>query len=222
MPVAATIYEGIETAHSPPKFPEVEDDEREVNSPLECQLLKDSNRLEYLNAVDVILWDEFTSCGREVFEAAYRALNGFEGNVVITVGDLRQIAPVVVNSCKEDVINHSSPLWRLLTKKTLSKNMRLLNLQRTIRPESTTEEQLVVQKQRELGDIILAIGNGAHLPSGIHYDYVRYPSTGTATVELPGCQRILDIQDVISFVFPSPFQPDRLFNRAILAGPDDD
>ena len=126
--LAATLYEGFETAHSLFKFPVVEDDEREVDSPVECNLLKCPNRLEYLREVDVILWDEFPSCDREVFEAAHRALNRFEGKVIITMGDMRQIAPVVVKGDKLDVIFHSipsSPLWEDFTIKKLTINMRL-------------------------------------------------------------------------------------------------
>ena len=89
--LAATIYEGFETAHSLFKFPVVEDDEREVDLPVECQLHKCPDCLEYLKAVDLILWDEFLSCDREVFEASHRALNDFNGKAVVTMGDMRQI-----------------------------------------------------------------------------------------------------------------------------------
>ena len=40
-------------------------------------------------AVDLILWDEFPSCDREVFEAAHRALNDLNWKVVVTMGDMR-------------------------------------------------------------------------------------------------------------------------------------
>ena len=71
--------------------------------------------MEYLQAVDLILWDEFPSCDREVFEVAYRALDRFTGKVRVTMGVMRQIALVVVNGDKVDVIYHeipSSPPWR--------------------------------------------------------------------------------------------------------------
>jgi len=76
--LAATLYDGFETAHSLFKFPVIEEDDREVDVPVECNLLRSPNRLEYLREVELILWDEFPSCDREVFEAAYRALNRFE------------------------------------------------------------------------------------------------------------------------------------------------
>ena len=144
--LAATIYEGFETAHSLFKFPVVEEDEREVDTAIECQLTNCPNRLEYLNSVNLILWDEFPSCDREVFEAAYRALRGFEGKVIVTMGDMRQIAPVVVNGNKQDVINHSipsSPLWQEVIVKKLSTNMRLLQMEHSI---NLTPENAIAYK----------------------------------------------------------------------------
>ena len=40
---AATLYDGFETAHSLFKFPVIEDDEREIDAPVECQLLSSPN-----------------------------------------------------------------------------------------------------------------------------------------------------------------------------------
>jgi len=223
--LAATIYDGFETAHSLFKFPVLEEDEREVDTPVECQLLKNSNRLQYLKEVDLILWDEFPSCDREVFEAAYRALDGFEHKVVVMMGDMRQIAPVVVNSEKQDVIDRSipsSPLWPQMYKKILSKNMRLLHMESLLTEQSGPEERLAVQLQREFGDMILSIGNGTHKPHVFQDGYISDPSRGATTVELPGCQRIMNVDEAISYVFPPPFQPETFCKRAILAGKNED
>jgi len=218
--LAATIYDGFETAHSLFKFPVIEEDEREIDAPVECQLLRSPNRLQYLKEVDLILWDEFPSCDREVFEAAYRALNGFEGKVIVTMGDLRQIAPVVVNGSKEDVINHSipsSPLWAKFGKYLLSRNMRLLNMQNLLNEQTSLEERLAIQQQQDFGDMILAIGNGTHMPTTLHEGYINDRTRGAVTVELSGCQRITKEEDAIDFVFPKPFQPEGMQKRAILA-----
>jgi hypothetical protein len=175
--------------------------------------------------VDLILWDEFPSCDREVFEAAYRALNSFEGKVIVTMGDLRQIAPVVLRGGKEDVINHSipsSPLWADFEKYILSRNMRLLNMQSLLANQTSTEEILAIQQQREFGAMLLAIGNGTHLPAPVLDGYINDPTRGAVTVELTGCQRITNVNNAISYVFPSPFQPEVLQNRAILAVTNED
>ena len=52
-------------------------------------------RTELLLETTLFMFDEFPSLDREVFEAAYMALSGFENKIVICMGDFRQIAPVV-------------------------------------------------------------------------------------------------------------------------------
>ena len=217
--LAATLYEGFETAHSLFKFPVIEDDEREVDTPIECNLINSPNRLEYLKNVDLILWDEFPSCDREVFEAAYRALNGFIDKVVVTMGDMRQIAPVVVNADKIDVINHSipsSPLWKEFIIKKLTKNMRLLELTNEITP--TEEQRIALNNQRLYGEMILAIGNGTQSSDVLKEGYVYDKTRGARTVELLHCQRIINKNDAITYAFPPPFDPEMFSKRAILAG----
>ena len=217
--LAATLYEGFETAHSLFKFPVIEDDERDVDTPIECNLLNTSNRLEFLQNVDLILWDEFPSCDREVFEAAYRALNGFQDKIVVTMGDMRQIAQVVVHGDKIDVINHSipsSPLWKEFTIKKFTKNMRLVQ---TLNNEASNEEQIIaLHNQRMYAEMILAIGNGKQSTELLEKGYVCDKSRGATTVELPNCRRILYKKEAIMYVFPAPFNPEMFSKRAILAG----
>jgi len=217
--LAATLYDGFETAQSLFKFPVIEDDEREVDVPVECNLLRSPNRLEYLQEVDLILWDEFPSCDREVFEAAYRALNNFHKKVVVTMGDMRQIAPVVVSGDKIDVINHSipsSPIWHQFYIKKLTANMRLLHTHQNSTSNANEQEELV--NQRKYGDMILAIGNGTHVPNTTYDGYVNDRHRGARTIELQGCTRITDRADAIEYVFPLPLSPDTITKKAILAG----
>jgi len=214
--LAATLYEGFETAHSLFKFPVVEEDEREVDVPVECQLSKSPNRMEYLKAVDVILWDEFPSCDREVFEAAYRALNKFNKKIVITMGDMRQIAPVVVNGDKVDVLNHSitsSPLWRNFSIKKLTKNMRLLHLQ-----TNNSSRMEYMENQRQYGEMLLDIGNGTKRAVNLESNDTSQKTTEGTTIELQGCLRIADKKEAINFVFTAPLNPDLVSKMAILAG----
>ena len=214
--LAATIYDGFETAHSLFKFPVIEEDDREVDAPTECQLEHHPNRYEFLKATHLILWDEFPSCDREVFEAAYKALNSFEGKVIVTMGDMRQIAPVVKTGEKEDIIQHSipsSPLWTSFHKRFLTRNMRLRSNQTEADPLSAAQE--------EYANMILAIGNGTHIPGKLQDGYVVDRARGAMTVELEGCRSIVDINDAISFAFPLPFDPAIFCKRAILTGTND-
>jgi len=113
------------------KFPIIEDGKREVDAPEECNLQHSRpNRLEHLKEVVLMLWDEFLSSDREVFEATQRALNKFQKKDAAGTGDMRQIAPVVIRGDKIDVINNSipsSPIWQQYYIKKLMANMRLLN-----------------------------------------------------------------------------------------------
>ena len=222
--LAATIYDGFETAHSLFKFPVVEEDEREVNVPTECQLDSNANRYEYLKATSLILWDEFPSCDREVFEAAYKALNGFAGKVIVTMGDMRQIAPVVKSGEKEDIIQHSipsSPLWAQFRKRFLTKNLRLRSNDFTD-AVSNVESNRLLQEQANYAKMILAIGDGTHVPPTMQEGYVNDKARGAMTVELQGCHHIAKDQDAISFAFPLPFDPVQFCKRAILTGTNDD
>jgi len=65
--------------------------------------------------------------------------------------------------------------------------------------------------------MILEIGNGTHMPDVIQEGYITDIQRGASTVELHGCNRIKDRKDAIGFVFPSPFNPNMLSKRAILA-----
>ena len=116
--LAATVYDNFNTANSLFKFPVVEDQDRDEDREIRCQLKRDSNRYELLKAANLIVWDEFPSNHKEVFEAAYRALDGFQNQVVISFGDFRQIALVVQNRSRLQIVNGSivsSSLWQNTT-----------------------------------------------------------------------------------------------------------
>ena len=66
--LAATLYENATTAHSLFKYP-VEDEHSKDSEQQTCYNLKDTQRLELLQNTHVIVWDEFVSNNRELFEA---------------------------------------------------------------------------------------------------------------------------------------------------------
>ena len=74
-----------------------------------------------------MVWDEFVSNDRELFEAVLRALTGLR-LVFVCIGDFRQILPVITNGNAMDTINaciSSSSTWRLFTRLRLQINIRL-------------------------------------------------------------------------------------------------
>jgi len=79
------------------------------------------------------------------------------------------------------------------------------------------EEAEEMRNQQMYADMILAVGNGTHLPSVMKEGYVIDTTRGAATVELRGCIKIRNREQAIKYVFPPPFDPVMLSKRAILA-----
>ena len=74
-----------------------------------------------------MVWDEFISNDRELFEAVFRALTGLR-LIFVCIGYFRQILPVITNGNAMDTINaciSSSPTWRLFTRLRLQISIRL-------------------------------------------------------------------------------------------------
>jgi len=126
--LAATNYEKFDTAHGLFKYPVIEDDDPETDEQC-CKLHEYPQRLELLQATQLIIWDEFPSNHRNIFESIYHQLYKFQDKVVLCIGDFRQIAPVISNGDRVDTVNASiktSYLWSKFTDLNLSVNMRLV------------------------------------------------------------------------------------------------
>ena len=133
--LAANNYgNDFSTAHLLFSFPVVEEWEREDNTgPTECTLLYKHQRHMLVQDASLIIWDEFPSNHREVFEASSRCLDEFKGKVILCMGDWKQILPVIKaystnQDLKSDIINAcicSSPVWSSFQQLELSVNMRL-------------------------------------------------------------------------------------------------
>jgi len=89
--LAATNYDNFDTAHGLFKFPVIEEEDKETNEPSLCNLISFPERAELLQNTRLIIWDEFPSNHREIFEAVFKSLNKFEGKIVICMGDFRQV-----------------------------------------------------------------------------------------------------------------------------------
>ena len=129
--LAATNYDGFETAHSLFCFPVIEDQDKDESDPPKCNFDSKSGRKELLDASKVIVWDEFFSNHKELYESAYHSLQEFKGKVVICLGDIRQILPVVKYATISEQLNScitTSPLWNKFQIMTLTTNMRLQNM----------------------------------------------------------------------------------------------
>ena len=151
--LAATNYDNFDTAHGLFKYPvnEDNDEDEELNN---CKLSEYPERKTLLQHAQVIIWDEFPSNNKDIFENVYNELNKFEGKVIICMGDFRQIAPIINNGDRQEIVNASikmSLLWSHFKIMHLTINMRLLQSD-----QNNTE-------QKQYADLILAMGEGYHL-----------------------------------------------------------
>lgn len=204
--LAATNYDNFDTAHGLFKYPVNEDDDDE--SEYICKLDEHQERRELLLHTQVIIWDEFPSNNKEIFENAYNQLNNFEGKVIICMGDFRQIAPIINNGDRQEIVNASikmSRLWPQFTILHLTVNMRLINSQDNY------------NKQKEYADLILAIGEGCHLNKDA--DLLSWDSlTGKQSYVISTIPYILTEESGIDFIYPNRIiTPESVTQRAILA-----
>jgi len=84
--LAATNDKTFDTAHRLFRFPVIEVDDNDINESEECKRTENSQRLELLQQIQVIIWDEFPSNHKEIFEDVYEKLHGFQGRIVICMG----------------------------------------------------------------------------------------------------------------------------------------
>jgi len=116
--LAATNYDNFDTAHGLFKYPVTEDEEVDLEDTESiCKLHQHPERLELLQKAQVIVWDEFPSNHKNIFENVYQVMNKFYGKVLICMGDFRQIAPVITNGDRQQIVNasiKSSVLWKNL------------------------------------------------------------------------------------------------------------
>ena len=217
--LAATVYENFNTAHSLFKYPVVEEEDRDEANTVECLLNPDRNpkRFELLLAAKVIVWDEFPSNHKEIFEAVCRALSGLKGKVIITLGDFAQIAPVVPHGSRLQIVQASivsSPLWQHFEIRVLTKNMRLIGL--SDNTCNITAEQIVfLQNQEEYGNMILSIGRGTWKGANLIGEDCKL---GSQEIYLPNVKCLTDEKKAIDFLYPNQFDTPNFANRVILAG----
>jgi tRNA A37 threonylcarbamoyladenosine biosynthesis protein TsaE len=126
--LAATNYDNASSAHSLFNYPVVEEEDRDMENRVECQL-RGTERYILLQHCTIIFWEEFISNHKELYEAVECALIGLP-IIFVTIGDFRQILPVVLNCRVEDTINScisSSPVWSKFKRLRLKINIRLQN-----------------------------------------------------------------------------------------------
>lgn len=192
--LAATNYEKFDTAHGLFKYPVIEEEDNETEDE-QCKLIEYPERLELLQATQLIIWDEFPSNHRKIFENIYHSLNKFKDKVVLCMGDFRQIAPVVTNGDRKDIVNASikaSHLWSQFSIFNLTINMRL----------SQQLDENENNLQRKYADFILAIGEGYHLNQDADLQDENQ-TTGEQTYVISNIPYILKEENAINYIYPN-------------------
>jgi len=135
-------------------------------------------------------------------------LNNFQGKVVVCMGDFRQIAPIINNGDRHDIVIASiktSNLWTQFTILHLTVNMRLA--------QTNNNDD----RQKEYADLILAIGEGFHLNKDA--DMQSWDgNTGEQTYALSNVPYILSEVSAIEYIYPNKtITPEESIHQVLLA-----
>jgi hypothetical protein len=136
--------------------------------------------LDLLQAADLILWDEFWSNNKEIFESAINFIN--EGTTIVVMGDPRQILPIVQHGGHSATIEAtftSSRYWETFTQFSLTKNMRLLSMFQTINSSTPKEDRDKYYSEVQYANLIQKIGEGKTPGNNCidQYQYSTYTNT---------------------------------------------
>ncbi|XP_058726733.1 uncharacterized protein LOC131598119 [Vicia villosa] len=197
--IASLLLPGGRTAHSKFKIPVSTLD----NST--CNIDKNTEHAQLLQATDVIIWDEAPMAHKNCFEALDKTLkdlmnqNGlsgriFGGKVVVFGGDFWQILPVVPRASRSDIVHasiFSSYVWDHCKVLTLTRNMRLRNDRGNKNNNDIAE----------FSKWILDVSDGR----------LSEPNDGLANIEIPQELLITDFEDPIQAIVESTY-PDLLQN----------
>ena len=216
--LAATLYENATTAHSLFKFP-VEDDECKDPDERTCCKLKDTQRLELLKETHVIVWDEFVSNNKELFESVQRELYMCNQLIFICAGDFRQILPVVKRGTESECVTaciSSSVYWPRFKIMRLTTNMRV-----SLSHETDLVQSAHNERQKVYAASILSIGEGRDDNFAI---ILSTDHTGcTMKVGLSSMDYFLSCQSnlALQWLYPSGFNSFVMQNTCILASKND-
>jgi hypothetical protein len=217
--LAATNYDDFYTAHALLCYPVIDDEMLDESEPPQCDFSRNPERLELLRAASVIIWDEMISNNKALYEAAYRALEGFAGKVVICMGDFRQIMPVLKHAARPEVASScisSSYLFHEFKILNLTINMRLQRIQAMFNTLQQEQQDDYI-RQKEYGEMILAIGEGRyHKHADILNDNIEDGIQNYRLNSIPFFTES-EKQAAIKFLYPDGFNSDVAKDSCILA-----
>ena len=213
--VYAPIF--FDTTHGIASVPVIEDEEEYDNmNHIRCDLNKNPEKVELLNAADILIFDEYFSLHKYVTNAIVNSYNNLRGKIIIFAMDRGQTAPIVPKGSRRDVVNAAimtHPIWSKFIQKTLSENLRLLAF----------EDDPVVSHQQSLyAKVLTQIRTNGPFPldgpiTELHHD----EELGSKLLRYEGYQYFTQPEEVIQFLYPEGFYETNLTNRAILCSTND-
>jgi hypothetical protein len=233
--LAATLYDDFYTAHALFCYPVIKEDEKDESEPAQCEFHKNEDRQELVSNAALIVWDEMICNHKELFEAAYRATNGFTGTVVVCMGDFRQIMPVLKQANRHEVGQScitSSYLWYKFQVFSLSINMRLELMKVSLRErrdtillnqDNTLQEQIEeltqqLTNQTNYGEMILSIGEGRgdHEDACVMHDCDQ---SGLQVYRIDSIPYYIEtsVENALQFLYPTGFNMSAMIKCSILA-----
>ena len=223
--LAATNYDDFYTAHGLLCYPVIEDELLDESEPAQCDFSSNEDRFNLLRATRVIIWDEMVSNHRELYEAAYLALDGFKGKILICMGDFRQIMPVIKQAARQEVYAScisSSHLWYEFKILRLTINMRLHAISAQL--HTLAEDELEhYHNQSSYGDMILSIGEGSEAGHENADLLNNNEASGTIHYRLNSIPFFTQSQEqeAIESLYPQGFDSDVAKDSCILAATND-
>jgi len=208
--LAATLYDDATTAHNLFNFPVVDECDKDMEEKQMCQFTEE--RIELLENIHAVVWDEFISNHREIFESVILQLKHVKNLIFICAGDFRQILPVVPGGTMEDTVNaciSSSSHWGDFETLKLHENMRLFS----------SEDRNYLNKQIDYAESILAIGEGKNHNSALILN--ENTSDSIMHVGLPNMEYFIANDDnydrALNWLYPNGFVMEDMIQNCILA-----
>jgi len=213
---AASIYKDFYTAHGLFEIPVIEDEETyDTNAIHQSNVHKKPQRVQLLKHCKLFIWDEISSQHLRDIKAIFDVMDQFKNHILIIQGDYRQIAPVIQNGKKEQIISASiycSEMIKKFTKIEFTINLRLKNNNEI--------------EQKRYGEMLLEIANGTHFKhlgeKHTNQVYELFPNCseeydGETPICFNSIETTIESTDAISWITPDGFDPLNISKNCILA-----
>ena len=216
--LACQVYGDLsfETLHTLFSIPVIEDEEEFDNiDDIRCNLNKSPQRVELVNASDVMILDEVFSNHKHCLHAIMRDYNKLRGKIVLLLMDRGQTGPVVKRGSRTDTVAAtmlSLPLWSTIRMATFTKNLRLLAM------SDTNAQDPHYIRQVSYAKVLTEIRtNGPFdLRGPIHVLYTN-DITGEKKFVFDDYKYFTDMKLAVEFLYPDGYNTLDKTKRAILA-----